>query len=35
MELELILNVSELEPPEPLERVLDAIETLQSGESNS
>ena len=32
MELELILNVSELEPPEPLERVLDAIETLQSGQ---
>lgn len=32
MEHELILNVSDLEPPEPLERALDAIETLTAGQ---
>jgi uncharacterized protein (DUF2249 family) len=32
MEHEIILNVSDLEPPEPLERVLAAIETLVPGQ---
>ena len=32
MEHEIILNVSDLEPPEPLEKALDAIETLTPGQ---
>lgn len=32
MQHEVILNVSDLEPPEPLERVLDAIEKLGPGQ---
>jgi uncharacterized protein (DUF2249 family) len=32
MEHECVLDVSELEPPEPLEKALDAIETLASGQ---
>jgi uncharacterized protein (DUF2249 family) len=32
MEQEHVLNVSELEPPEPMERVLEATEILAPGE---
>ncbi|OIP07048.1 MAG: hypothetical protein AUK53_11570 [Betaproteobacteria bacterium CG2_30_59_46] len=32
MRREHVLDVRELEPPEPLERVLDAVATLQPGE---
>lgn len=32
MQHEITLNVSDLEPPEPLERVLDATEKLQAGQ---
>lgn len=32
MARERVLDVSMLEPPEPLERALDAVETLRAGE---